>query len=92
MELFSVPLQLLVIFALVAETFCFSSGAPSTACDNLTPSHGAPSQDVSTSPYELSISEFLTPSGSFAYLPGATYTGDEHHTHGYPEFSMCVHL
>ena len=76
MGLLLVSLQLLVIFALVAETFCFPNGAPSSACDSLTPNHGASSQDVSTNPYELSISQLLTPSGSFAYLPGASYTGN----------------
>ena len=55
----------------------FPGGAPSGACDNLTPSpsfHGAP--QASDSPYVIDLTQFGdgSTSGSLVYTPGKTYT------------------
>ena len=50
-------------------------GAPTGACDNLTPSpsaHGAP--QTSVSPYVIDLTQFDDNNGSFVYVPGRTYT------------------
>ena len=55
----------------------FSLGAPSAACDNLSPNptqHGAPPQ-TSAVPYSIDLSSLNDPtSGQPAYSPGQTYT------------------
>ena len=54
-----------------------SGGAPSGACDTLSPNpmpaaHGADPQ-TSTVPYSIDISAFME-NGTFTYYPGQTYT------------------
>lgn len=74
-QLFKVCLQLFVTLVLVIGAVGFPSGAPPSACESLMPNHGADAQNESTNPYELDLSDFLTPSKGYSYVPGATYTG-----------------
>ena len=58
------------------EVASFSTGAPNPACSTLSPDpifHGAPPQ-TSQVPFTLNISDLETPSGSFEYVPGQTFT------------------
>ena len=70
--------QLAVLFLLsvVAAVHCYSFGAPEAACTNIYPEgHSGTSQNLSTSPFQLSISDFdQSNEGEIFYVPGGEYT------------------
>ena len=66
-----------LITTLLQEGDAYSSGASPEACSTLQPNHdGASSRPVETNSFELTIEQFLAPSGVYQYVPGVTYTGN----------------
>ena len=71
----AVAIVLAIVLVAFNEVDCYSSGAPSQACDNLTPnagSHGAQPQSTSV-PYSVDLAP-LTGTSGVVYTPGRTYT------------------
>ena len=72
------PVQcaLLLLLSAVGTVHCFGTGAPSAACADIYPvGHAGPSQNLSTNPYQLSLSDFdETNGGEFYYVPGQQYS------------------
>ena len=66
----------LVLLSIVATVHCYSTGAPAAACADIYPvGHSGTSQDLSTNPFQLSLSDFdETYGGEFYYVPGQQYT------------------
>lgn len=66
---------LLSVFA-VTPALSFPSGAPASACDTFTPSHGFDAQTTDV-PYEIDISVFGIPVEvdvtEYGYVPGVQY-------------------
>ncbi len=86
-----VSVQVLVLLALVAKSLCLPGGAPTSACSNLTPSHGASSQDGETNPYVLNLTDFPRDSAeNYFYVPGVTYTGVYLYISTRPD-RICMH-
>ena len=73
-------LDLLVLFLLLSVVVvgvqCYPTGAPASACTDIYPvNHTGPSQDLSTNPFTLSLSDFdKTYGGEIYYVPGQQYT------------------
>ena len=65
----------LLLLSVVAAVHCYSTGAPATACTNIYPEgHSGTSQDLSTSPFQLSLSDFdQSNGGEIFYVPGEEY-------------------
>lgn len=62
-----------LIFGGSVHVYTFPTGAPSAACDSLTPGHGGTPQS-SPSPYTFNLSVFdLYSDGNFYYEPGNIY-------------------
>ena len=66
----------LLLLLSVGTVHCRSTGAPASACDDIYPvGHNGSSQDLSTNPYQLSLSDFdETNGGEFYYVPGQQYS------------------
>ena len=57
--------RLLVLVAtLIAGATAYSSGAPSSVCDSLTPLHGPEAQDNANSPYSVTVATNTLTSGA----------------------------
>ena len=73
-----VQCALLLLLSAVGTVHCRSTGAPASACANIAPDpvlHAGSSQDLSTNPYQLSLSDFdETNGGEFYYVPGQQYS------------------
>ena len=67
---------LLLLLSAAVAVHCYSTGAPSQACTDIYPEgHTGPSLDCSTSPFQLSLSDFdETYGGEFYYVPQESYT------------------
>ena len=72
-------MKLVVLYLLTAaavQVYAWPSGAPSEACDTITPRHTNPSNTASSSnPFSLYLNAFACPTGTagYCYYPGATY-------------------
>ena len=64
-------LFVLLFHELLSNATGYSTGAPDSACSDLTPQHGTLPQS-SPSPFQLDLSGFQTAS-SFVYTPGVQY-------------------
>ena len=66
----------LFLLSVVATVHCYSSGAPAAACTDIYPvGHPGTSQDLSTNPFQLSLSDFdETHGGEFYYIAGKQYS------------------
>ena len=73
-----VQCALLLLLSAVGTVHCRSTGAPVEACANIYPDpvlHAGFSQDLSTNPYQLSLSDFDETNGrEFYYVPGQQYS------------------
>ena len=66
---------LLLLLSVVVTVHCYPSGAPSQACSDIYPMHSGPSQDLSTNPFQLSLSDYdETNGGEYYYIPGKQYS------------------
>ena len=65
-----------LLLSLVVGIQCYSTGAPASACSDIYPvGHLGTSQDLSTNPFQLSLSDFdQTYGGEIYYVPGQDYT------------------
>ncbi len=73
---------LLLVSMLATPILCLPGGAPSAACETLTPDHGAASSQTTPNPYLLDLEEFRDPEdGTYYYIPGVTYTSKKHNPH-----------
>lgn len=73
------PLHVLVFLLLstAGEVWALPTGAPIQACDDITPQpgHSGVSQDISTIPFTLDITQLFNPErDAYIYLPGERYT------------------
>ncbi|CAI8037844.1 Neurogenic locus notch homolog protein 1 [Geodia barretti] len=66
----------LLLVIVVVGVHCYSTGAPASACSDIYPvGHLGTSQDLSTNPFQLSLSDFdQTYGGEIYYVPGQDYT------------------
>ena len=69
----AVAIVLAIVLVAFSEVACYSGGAPSQACDNLTPSHG-PQPQATSVPYSIDLAPLTGTSGGVGYTPGQTYT------------------
>lgn len=72
----NILLAVVAISALLQQQVsALSSGAPSTACNTLSPDPGAHGAQPRTSdvPYGIDLSQFCS-NGTYSYYPGQTYT------------------
>ena len=69
-------LNAVLFLSAVSTVHCYSTGAPAAACTKIYPEgHSGPSQDLSTNPFQLSLSDFdETHGGEFYYVPGQQYS------------------
>ena len=67
---------LFFLLSVVVVVHCYPTGAPASACTDIYPvNHMGPSQDLSTNPFTLSLSDFdKTYGGEIYYVPGQQYT------------------
>ncbi len=70
-------LDLILLLVLAAVLNCdyveaLPNGAPSAACQTLSPSHVAAPQST-PSPYQVDLSNLADGTGSFSYVPGQLY-------------------
>ena len=65
-------LAVLLLSVVVGGTNALRTGAPSSACDTLTPQHTTP--QTSAVPYVINMDQFSDGNGGFRYTPGQTYT------------------
>ena len=73
-----VQCALLLLLSAVGTVHCRSTGAPPAACADIYPDpvdHAGSSQELSTNPFQLSLSDFdETNGGEFYYVPGQQYS------------------
>ena len=70
--------RLLVLVAtFIAGATAYSSGAPSSVCDSLTPLHGPAAQDNANSPYSVTVATNTLTSGATLEVTvgGSTFKG-----------------
>lgn len=67
--------EVLCLISVVVTAHCYPTGAPAAACPAIYPvGHSGPSQDLSTNPFQLSLSDFdETYGGEFYYVAGQQY-------------------
>ena len=66
----------LCLLSVIAVVNCFSTGAPTSACVNIYPEgHSGESLDLTTNPFNLSLSNFdESYGGEIYYVPGEQYS------------------
>lgn len=69
-----------VFVSIIGGSLALPSGAPSTACVSMMPQSPHSSGGLQSNPsgdYIIDISSFSDGDGSFSYIPGARYGGEE---------------
>ena len=74
-ELVSLSAVASCVLSVIAVVNCFSTGAPTAACDHIYPEgHNGDSLDLTTNPFQLSLSDFNESyGGDIYYVPGKQY-------------------
>ena len=67
-------LSTVVLAASIYLAGAYSSGAPSQACNNLTPGHVSSGAQTDAVPYVFDLSQFDDGNGGYEYTPGQSYT------------------